>query len=889
MTLEQWREIEELFNAVCSSPSSRVTELLAQAKPEVRREVEGLLAQQGTEGPLDGFAFDLLTTDTGETLEDGLGQQAMRLEPGQAFGPYIVVSTLGRGGMGEVYRARDTKLDRDVAIKVLPAVVAADPQRVVRFQREAKTLAALNHPNIAAIYGLEERDAATALVLELVEGPTLADRIAQGAVPLDEALRIAAQIADALEAAHERGIIHRDLKPANVKLRRDGTVKVLDFGLAKRPSEADAFEVRVDPVPGSGLTGDGAILGTVGYMSPEQAAGKAAVFASDQFSFGVLVFELLTGRRPFAGDTSVETLSAIIGDEPPPIAMLTSGVPDSLQRLVERCLAKQPEHRYADTGQIAQELDRVRHDLEALQRRDTPPAVPSDRPPRESGQRSAEPRGRLWPLVAALMLSIAAAGTTWWLWPMNRGVRTLAVLPLASNGADQGAEYLADGITESLIQRISRLRSLSVMAGSTVLNFKGKTVDPRAAGRQLGVDAILTGTISLRSGQLRITAELVEVASGVRLWGDVYERPAAAVVSVQEEIVNAIISEGVHLALSDDERLAIGRQPTDDAVAYDHYLRARSLMFRGTEADTLKARDLLNTATGRDPRFAQAYKALAATYVSLALDGFARPTEAFPEANRNLGRAFDLEPQMAEAHATAAAVVFFFNWDWDAAERAWTRAESFPSGALPTQERVSHSMGRWVMGGPDDALLVVRRLRALDPLTASYAVLEADYLFHAGLRDAGQLDAAAALYQKTIEGEPAADALFGLAEVRRKQGRFAEALEARRRAHELAGDDWVVDAFSTARGEAGYRSIERMAIEHELEVLADRAATAYVSPLDFARAHAQLGNREQAFSYFDAAFADRAPGLVFLQVDPAWDRIRDDPRFAAAVRRVGLP
>ena len=885
MTLEHWREVEELFNAACSSSSDRVAELLAQAQPEVRREVEALLAQERSEGPLDGFAVDLLNTG-GEDVDDSLAEPAMRLEQGLTLGPYVVVSTLGRGGMGEVYRARDTKLDRDVAIKVLPAVFGSDPDRVARFQREARTLAALNHPNIAAIYGLEERDGATALVLELVEGPTLADRIAQGAVPLDEALRIATQIADALEAAHERGIIHRDLKPANVKLRHDGTVKVLDFGLAKRPSGADARDVRVDPLTGSGLTGDGAILGTVGYMSPEQAAGRATVFASDQFSFGVILFELITGQRPFARDTSVETLSAIIRDDPPPIGTLNPAVSESLQRLVERCLAKQPDRRYADTRQIAQEIGRVRHDLQTLQGRDMPAAVPSDPPPLRSGQPAVEARRRPWRLAAGLVLLTVVAGTAWRQWPATGGVRTLAVLPFAGGGADGDLEYLADGITESLIQRISRLPSLSVIARSTVFNFKGKPIDPREVGRQLGVDAILTGTVSSRSGQLHITAELVEVASGVRLWGNVYNQPAAEVVTVQEAIVNAIISEGVRLALSDDERLAIGRHPTNDPEAYDCYLRARHLAFRGTEADVLKARDLLMRATARDPRFAHAYNSLAASYVSLALDGFARPTDAFPEANRNLNRAFEIEPQLAEAHATAAAVSFFFDWDWATAERQWRIADSLPSGALPTQERVSHAMGRWVLGGPAEALLIMRTLRALDSLTMSYAVIEADYLFRAG-----QLDAAAALYQKTIDDEPTPDALFGLAEVRHKQGRFDEALDVRRRAHQLAGDDWLLDAFKDARGEEGYRSIDRTAVEQELDELRARArvATAYVSPLDFARAHARLGNREEAFSYFDAAFADRAPGLVFLKVDTSWDQIRDDPRFAAAVRRVGLP
>ena len=884
MTLERWREVEALFNAACSSSPARVEELLAQAKPEVREEVEALLAQQRSGGPLDRLAIDLLTSDDGDTVEDGVAPPAMRLEPGQALGPYVVESTLGRGGMGEVYRARDTKLDRDVAIKVLPAVFGSDPDRVVRFQREARTLAALNHPNIAAIYGLEERDGATALVLELVEGPTLADRIAQDAVPLDEALRIATQIANALEAAHERGIIHRDLKPANVKLRRDGTVKVLDFGLAKRPSAAETRDLRVDPPAGGGLTGDGAILGTVGYMSPEQAAGRPTVFASDQFSFGVMLFELLTGQRPFARDTLVETLSAIIREDPPSIAALNPGVPDSLQRLVERCLAKLPDHRYADTRQIAVELGRIRDDLQTLPRREAPPAVPSGRLPGLPGQPGVRTRRRFWRLPAALVLAIVAAGTTWQLWPATSGVRTLAVLPFAFDAADRDVEYLADGITESLIQRISRLPSLSVMAQSTVFNFKGKAIDPREVGRQLRVDAILTGTVSLRSGQLRITAELVEVSSGTRLWGNGYNRLAAQVVSVQEEIANAIITEGVRLALSEEERRALARHPTEDAEAYDWYLQARHLMFRGTEADVKKAQDLLVRATARDPRFALAYKSLAATYVSLAVDGFARPTDSFPEANRNVNRAFELEPQLPEAHGTAASVAFFFDWDWAAAEREWALAESLPTGALPTQERYAHSMGRWALAGPAEALPVVRRLRVLDPLTVSYAVLEADFLFHSG-----QLEAAAAIFQKAIEDEPTADALLGLAEVRRKQGRVDEALEMRRRAHELAGDRWLLDAFKRARGEEGYRSIDRMAFEQELETLHARAATDYVSPLDLARAHARLGNREAAFGYFDEAFADRAPGLVFLKVDPAWENIRNDPRFAAAIRRVGLP
>ncbi len=471
--------------------------------------------------------------------------------------------------MGEVYRARDTKLDREVAIKVLPAAFVSDPERVARFQREARTLAALNHPNIAAIYGLEEREGAMALVLELVEGPTLADRIAQGPVPIDEALRIAAQIADALEAAHERAIVHRDLKPANIKLRPDGTVKVLDFGLAKRPRGIDSDDLADDDVATRpGLTRDGVILGTVGYMSPEQAASRPASLASDQFSLGVILFELLTGRRPFERESAVETLYAIIRDDPPAIRKLNPAVPTGLRQLVERCLRKNPRDRYPDMRQIAVELRQTRDLGEA-----------GSRPHRWSSAESTlgwvdairarglTRRRTLW-LTGGLALTLAAAVAGWRMWPAGTGVRVLAVLPFTNVAGDPDVEYLSDGITDSLIQQISRLPSLTVMARSTVFNFKGKAIDPREAGRQLGADAIVTGSVSGRSGQLRITAELVEVSTGVRLWGNTYDRAVSEIVSVQDEIASAIMDDGIRLRLTSAERRALARHPTDDPEAY---------------------------------------------------------------------------------------------------------------------------------------------------------------------------------------------------------------------------------------------------------------------------------------------------------------------------------
>jgi serine/threonine-protein kinase len=368
------------------------------------------------------------------------------------------------------------------------------------------------------------------------------------------------------------------------------------------------------------------------------------------------------------------------------------------------------------------------------------------------------------------------------------------------------------------------------------------------------------------------------------MWGNTFDRAAEEVVSIQDQIASAIVDEGIRLRLSGDERRALVNHPTNAPEAYEWYLRARHAVLQQTEEGTLQARELLIRATARDPQFVLAYSALAGTYIGTAIDGFERPVEAIPEARRILRRVLDIDPQLPEARGPAAAIAFFFDWDWATAEREWNALNAFPSSALPIQELVAQSLARWVLTGPADGLRVVRKLREADPLTVSYAVLEADYLFHSG-----QLDAAAALYEKSLHDTSTANALFGLAEVRRAQGRFDEALDARRRAHEASGDDSLLEVFDTARGAEGYRLVERTAVEFEVEALRARATTAYVSPLDFARAHAQLGNREPAFSYFDAAFADRAPGLVFLKVDRAWDPVRDDPRFADAVRRVGLP
>jgi serine/threonine-protein kinase len=390
--------------------------------------------------------------------------------------------------------------------------------------------------------------------------------------------------------------------------------------------------------------------------------------------------------------------------------------------------------------------------------------------------------------------------------------------------------------------------------------------------------------VARRDDRLRITAELTDVASGSRLWSNAYERPASDVVAVQEEIAGAIVNEGIRVRLSGEERRRLARHPTDDPDAYEFYLRAMHHIYLETEADYLDARTLLRQAIARDSRFALAYLALASTYAVMAIDGFERPTDAWPESNRSIRRALELDADLPDARGAAAAEAFFFRWDWPAAARAWQQALDSPGGQMQPDLLGGYSLQRWALGRIDEALQFARQARLADPLSVAFKVREADLLLQAG-----RVDPAVELYDRAIKDDPGDPrAYFGLAEARRAQGRFDEAIDFMRRARETAGDRSLDAVISRARGAQGYREIEESAARAQLDALKARAATAYVSPLDVSRLHALLGHRDTAFELLDAAFTDRSAGLVFLNVDRSWNPIRGDSRFAGAVRRVGL-
>jgi serine/threonine-protein kinase len=420
---------------------------------------------------------------------------------------------------------------------------------------------------------------------------------------------------------------------------------------------------------------------------------------------------------------------------------------------------------------------------------------------------------------------------------------------------------------------------------SAVLNYKGQTVDPSVVGRQLNVGTVLTGSLSQQDGRVQVKAELSDASSGALLWTNTYDREETELLAVQDEIAGAILQDGLGVELATEELGDLARPPTTNGEAYDLYLQARYMTRRGTEDDYLQARQLLQRATVRDPRFAHAYLGLAGVHAAMAIDGYLRPTDGWAQANRFMRQALALDPDVPDAPAIRHSMAFFFDWDWEGAERERQIAMETPVGEFDPDLMRVYSFYLLALGRPTEALELARRSRELDPLSIGLAMLEADYLVRVG-----RLDDAVALYNRTIEVEPDnPENYFGLAEALIQQGRFDEAIEVRRQAHEVAGDDVMAEKFAAANGEEGYRQADRAWAEVQLIWIEAREPWGYVSPLDFARVYSQLGEEEKAFEYLDKAFVDRSPGLVFLNVDRAWDNIRDDPRFAEAVSRVGLP
>ena len=808
---------------------------------------------------------------------------AMPLEPGDRLGPYTIEALLGVGGMGEVYRGHDARLGRDIALKVISPRLVGDLTTRARFELEARAASALNHPSIVTIYDVGETDGVSWIAMEWVEGRTLRHALDDGSLPFKDAVAIGRQIAEGLAVAHGKGIVHRDLKPENIMLVGDGRAKILDFGLA-RQSIADALDSSMSAVdtvatPPLAATFHGTILGTVGYMSPEQAAGRPTDFRSDQFAFGLVLYEMLAGRRAFQRPSAVETLTAIIREDPVPLSAIRPGLAEPLLRAIARCLAKRPEDRFGSTRDLVTTLEAIGTGSGA----DTamPAALPSPEPA-TSRRRVTRRMALLVTLPAALLLTLTAIA-----WSRFNAapapITTLAVLPFQNSSTDSESEYLGSGLTESLIDQMSRVPSLTVMARATSAMQYERTTDAQAAGRALGVGAVLTGKVAQRADRISVTAELVETATGARLWGQTYDRPAADLLQIQDSIATDI-ADGLRLRLSGGEKRSLGGHGTENAAAYELFLKARYLMVNDTEEDDLEARRLFQQSLDRDPGFLDARLGIAGTYARSAGNGYALPREGWTRAREEAQKVLAVDRGNVPARAVLATIQLMFDWDWPGAERAFRALASEPRLLTGNQYHPA-AVFFWARGLPEESVAIMERALRVDPANLESRVMLADFL-----AQAGRLDAAVASYKGIITSEPGDPRpRHGLADVLRRRGDIPGAIDALRKAYELEEDEAGVQAIAGAQTEDDYDRVLLTVARARLERLQELRTTRYVSPLEIARLHAQVGDRDRALDGLQQALIERSPGIVLLKVDRAWDPIRLDPRFATLVKQVGIP
>ncbi len=762
------------------------------------------------------------------------------LASGTRLGPYQILAPLGQGGMGEVYRARDLRLDREVAVKVVAGQLAQDPERLARFEREARAVAALAHPNILTLYDVGREQGIPFAVTELLEGVTLRARLAGAPVPWREAVETGAAVAEGLAAAHAKGIVHRDIKPENLFRTADGRVKILDFGLARLTGPAGT-EPETAPYPAA-HTDPGTVVGTVGYMSPEQLRGLPADGRSDLFSLGCVLYELLAGKHPFRGRTAAETTASILHDEPPALAGLGADAPPEVERVIRSCLAREPAERFPSARDLA-------FALRALLSGSNVPAPPPTAPqPRKPPRRK---RG---------------AGLS------------LAVLPLVNTTADPDAEYLSDGITESVINLTAQLPGLRVMARNTVFRYKGREADAREVGRDLKVRAVLTGRLFRRGDRLRIAVELVDAKDGSRLWGEQYDRELTEIAAVEKAIAQAI-ADKLRLRLTGEQRRRVGRAFTENAEAYQCYLRGRYHWNKRTADGLRKSIKLFEEAIELDPAYALAYSGVADAYLNLGGWGHLPFREAYPRARAAAGRALAIDETLAEAHVSLAMVQKEYDWDWAAAGRGYERAlELNPNYAVAHQWYGEYLAA---LGRHAEAIAAFRRAIDLDPLSL---IIHATLGRH-GYYFARRYDEAVAQLRKTLEmDENFWVARLWLGWTYANTGRHAEALAELQAARRLDDNLEIVAALGFAHARAGRQDEAR----RTLDELGELSRTRYVSPMLGALIAVGMGEHDRALGWLEKGYEEGAQMMSELKAEPAFDPLRAAPRFADLLRRVGL-
>jgi serine/threonine protein kinase/Tfp pilus assembly protein PilF len=834
MSAEQWRQLEQIYHAALEQAADQRAGFVAKAcggNAELRREIESLLAQ-------DLASSGLLNKPAWENASHLLRTESATKDQEQAFPPltgtvtfrYRLVEALGAGGMGVVYKAEDTRLHRMVALKFLTEPRTHEPEAVQRFEREARAASALNHPNICTLYDIGEYENRSFLVLELLEGQTLQQRIQRGPLDLDEVLDLGIQIADALDSAHEKGIIHRDIKPANLFITTRGQSKILDFGVAKLHIAGE-----------HNLTNSGSIVGTVAYMSPEQARGEELDARADLFSLGAVLYEMASGQPAFSGSTLAVVFDALLHRDPTPISDLAPHLPIKLSDMISRALEKHRERRYPNALALLAALKNLRQNLQCSRQH----------------------------LVQGSEAPVAP-------WP--RFADSIVVLPFENLAGDANTEYLSEGIAESIINNLSKLTTLRVVPRTTSFRYGRLGLDPVEAGRKLGVRVVLTGRLIERAERLIIGTELIDCTDGSQLWGEKYNRSLHDVFAMEADMAQEIANK-LRIRLGPDEQEHLTQCSTDNVEAYKLYLKAMYHTNKWTPDGLQKGLDLLRQAIETDPVYPVAYVGLGYIYLVLGYFGWLPPREALPRAKSAALKALDIEAGHANAHILLGIVALFFDWDGQQSENHLRTALRL----APDHANCHWALGHWLlaMGRYEDAIAALKQAVQLDPLSAPMS-LALGYAYYFARQDDKALEA----YRATIELDPSfVPAYVSLPVLYARKGRYQEAFAI---IDQFLGQNQFNDFNPIAR--ARIMAIAGQADEAHTLIsrLERKKAHPYIRTFTCAAVHAILGECDPALDLLEECYQERLSPLTFLAGQPEFDNLRGHPRFTDLLHRIGF-